>query len=198
MPSGYTYEITEGEGITFERFAISCSRAFLARMRDVGLDVDPETVYATIGDKGEFEKQLKEWKDRLNFLVRMKDNEIEKEVEDSYNKEVAMIEAMTKEAAEKKKKYEAMLAKVLAWEPPTEGHRGLKNFMTTQIRESIEFDCKGNYIAPKKRTGKEWFDSNVETAQSQIEYYKERVKESKVNEGLIWIQQLKASLKEPK
>ena len=37
MPTGYTHELHEGEEISFEKFVMSCARAFgaLVLMRDV-------------------------------------------------------------------------------------------------------------------------------------------------------------------
>lgn len=34
-----------------------------------------------------------------------------------------------------------MLDQVQLWQPPTDDHMGLKEFMIQQIEESIKFDC---------------------------------------------------------
>ena len=40
-----------------------------------------------------------------------------------------------------KTRYDAMESQVLAWEPPTPDHQGLKNFMLNQIVDSRKFDA---------------------------------------------------------
>lgn len=198
MATGYTYAITEGEGISFEQYAIGCSRAFLARMRDVSVNEDPEQVYLRADLSSGAESKLKEWEDRLQFLSKMTVDQAVLETEKEYNEEVAVRKKIVEESKDKELKYNAMLDKVLAWEPPTEDHRGLKNFMITQLRDSIQFDCNTNFTPVKKEDWNAWLESNLKSARSQVDYYKKNLAESKVNEGLIWIQKLKASLKETK
>ncbi|VTR91619.1 unnamed protein product [Gemmata massiliana] len=41
-----------------------------------------------------------------------------------------------------------MLEHVRAWEPPSTDHENLKQFMIDQLRESIDFDCRGEYREP--------------------------------------------------
>ena len=138
MPTGYTGDIEKG--ITFPAFAMSCARAFgaLITMRDEPSDAKipdefkPAPYYANAVKEAEAK------------LARLREMTV-REAAEEQAKERAKLRVQA--AREKKRqtkllnRYNAMLAKVVQWEPPTEEHIGLKNFMAEQIRESIKFDC---------------------------------------------------------
>ena len=64
----------------------------------------------------------------------------------SYQKELRYYAIYNKKNASLKRKYEAMLAKVNKWTPPTPDHENLKKFMIEQIESSIKFDCENNIV----------------------------------------------------
>ncbi|MES2733593.1 MAG: hypothetical protein V4714_17750 [Bacteroidota bacterium] len=96
-------------------------------------------------------------------------------------------------------KYLDMLAKVSAWKAPTPDHEGFKEFMSSQIEQSIKFDC-GDYETEIERlTGVEWIEFEVKKANGNIEYHRDRYeKDVKAAAARTeWIQQLKQSLGPP-
>lgn len=198
MPTGYTAAIADG--ITFKEYAMSCARAFgaLITMRDDAPDAEipeafePSDYYA---------KALNAAAARLAELNQMDEQSKLKEMEAWRDKQIADA----KDAIEKKKdlraKYDAMLAQVNAYTPPSHEHEGLKKFMAEQINQSIDFDCNDNYhekvlTEAATITADEWHVRNVAEAQRDVEYYtKHHAEELQRTEGRNrWIKQLRESL----
>jgi len=88
-----------------------------------------------------------------HYFVRLE--ALEKQLADIVNATTAELEArireerqaaveLRRERLEKnemlRERYETMLSEVLAWEPPSEDHRGLKEFMRSQLDTSIQWD----------------------------------------------------------
>jgi hypothetical protein len=90
-------------------------------------------------------------------------------------------------------RYAAMREKVLAWNPPSDDHLEMKNFMLQQIEKSFD-----NYKndPPTPMTGAEWLGEQVRHAQHNIEYQtKARADEIKRVEGRNrWVRLLRESL----
>lgn len=89
-----------------------------------------------------------------------------------------------------------MLAEVEAWEPPSENHTGLKNFMREQIEESIKWDCEIDE-KPMQETFEDWRKSLVEYYKDDVDYHLKRLEEEKTRaaENNKWSRQLFKSLK---
>ena len=199
MPTGYTAQITE-KGCTFEKFAMSCARAFGAcvDLRDstskhIPKAFKPSSYHANEVAAAEKKIQwlsgltseqaevlaLKEWKQR--------------------NKELADSIA---ETIRERDRYTAMLNKVLAWVPPTPDHVSLKKFMIEQIRETIQHDCNISEYRHEKATMRpltpaEWVAQEMAEAKEHLKYQQEELaKEIKrTNGNTVWVQALRDSLK---
>lgn len=178
MPTGYTAPIYEGEEMTFEQFALRCARNFgaLVSMREEPMD-------APIPDEfkvdAHYQKDYEEAKAAYeNFLQNPPTDE---ELEKSYARYVQKETDYAREANEKRasgrKRYEAMLAKVRQWEPPTPEHVNLKDFMIEQLTNSMNFDCRGEYM-PRicgkqehmeyERSGK-FYEDNLRVSKERLE-----------------------------
>lgn len=102
-----------------------------------------------------------------------------------------------------KSRYEAMLAKVREWLPPTADHVGLKDFMIQQLTESIRFDCSPNMDKydplPDPISGREWRAKRLESLTRDIEYHsKENVAEIACTNGRNeWLAELRKSVGSP-
>lgn len=72
-----------------------------------------------------------------------------------------------------------MLQKVHKWEPPTEEHRGIKNFMLQQLNDSIDADCKPHELSILTR--EEWIkqkqedDSLIDNIQYHLQGYQKAI-----------------------
>lgn len=139
MPTGYTAPLHDGEDITFEQFALRCSRAMGAAImqRDEHPDVE---IRERVVEDYEINRVTKAQKDlalALGWSLAEWQSKQEKEMADA--KEYALRYATDREAM--RSRYQAMLAQVEAWTPPTHEHTGLRDFMIEQIESSIKFDC---------------------------------------------------------
>jgi len=195
MPTGYTAPVQSGEITEFKDFALQCARAFgaLVMMRDEPMD-------AKIPDAFEpsdyHTRRLAEAKAELERLRSLTPEQIEAEAEKAWQTELDYHNKRVAETALQRKRYEDMLAKVEAWVPPTPDHTGLKEFMASQLRESIEFDCRDRE-PPKRKTSEEWLHAALKSALWNVEYHEKGQREEiERTEGRNrWLRELRESLK---
>lgn len=198
MPTGYTDYISKDDA-TFERFVMRCAKNFGAfvDMRDDSLDAEipPDLNKPSDYHKIELEKAEKKWE----VFLKLSLSDAERLSDEEYKRESERFAGYDKSRAELKKKYLAMLKKVKSWNPPTKDHVGLRDFMISQITQSIDHDCSPfpDDMLPKRMTATEWSDTQRKKIRWEINYHTEELcKEiQRCNERNEWIQKLVASLK---
>ena len=196
MPTGYTIDIKNG--IDFRTFALNCAREFGAcvTIRDApgGGEAIPDKFEASDYNV----TRIAESRSRMAALAKMSSAECNAEADAEYAKACAERELGLREIAGLRAKYEAMLAKVRAWTPPTEDHRGLRDFMASQLEESIRFDCGTSYYEtpPTRYSGEVWRARRMASLTQDIEYRHAElvVEKRRANERTEWIAALRASL----
>jgi len=195
MPAGYTYNIKDD--ISFEEFVLQCARAFgaLVSMRDekpnapIPDEFIPSTYHPEI---------VAELREELEQLEKLTPKEAELAVEKEYNNQLKRQKEQIDGVKKLKMKYVKMLQYVTEWEPPTDDHKELKDFMMSQIYDSIKHDCNLKYLEEKieKISGEQWLKDQIDTLNESIayhmEYYKKEVETCK--KRTTWIQKLKKSL----
>lgn len=195
MPTGYTADVQSGKVIKFADFAMQCARAFgaLVTMRDepTGAQI-PERFVPSKYNK----ERLAEAKKQLTALERMSPSEIETARDQEFADAMAYFEKREKERIEQKERYEAMLAQVRAWMPPSTDHADMKKFMEEQLIDSIDFDCGHPLGQPEKMTAKAWHEEALRKARWNVEYHskewaQEQERVAKRNE---WLRLLRESL----
>jgi hypothetical protein len=197
MPTGYTAPIEKG--ITFNEFVLGCARAFgaLITMRD-----DPAD--APIPDAFEVEKYHYEWVENAKAEVlrieALTEEECRAAAKKAYDDALAYRENSIREKNELRAKYDAMLADVRAWTPPSSDHVGLKDFMIKQIEESIEWDCDTSYYerdVPMLKPWDQWQREALNAARRTHANYEENLNKAIVaaQSRTRWVQQLRESLK---
>lgn len=200
MPTGYT-DIISREDITFEQFALRCSRAFGAtiELRDESLDAEiPEEFQPSTYHKEKLEEAEKELED---FRIKT-DEELQVELEVEFKENQAYYLSKIEEESKLKLKYYAMLAKVQAWVPPTVEHEGLKKFMIEQLQSSVDFDCKGDYyegeLNKPKDTLEEYRKKKLSKLEWNVNYHRENWDNAvaKIENTNKWLKELRVSLKE--
>lgn len=196
-PTGYTAALYEGEDQSFEDFAMQCARAFgaLVTMRDEPRD-------APIPDEFEpssyHEEGLAEARRRLEAVRGWTDERVEAEARTVNEVALAHHESMMQERRERRARYEGMLAKVEEWDPPTSDHVGLKDFMRSQIEESIVFDCSERE-PPETLSGAEYRARELTQAERDVEYHERHAREDRERAGkrTAWVKALRESLGAP-
>lgn len=196
MPTGYTAAIADG--ITFEQFAMNCAREFgaLFLMRE-------EPNNAVIPERFEpsdyHVEKIAEAKSTLESLKSISPDDAERRALDEYEREVLQNKEAIKKKERLKEKYEAMLKEAEAWIPPSEDHTGMKNFMISQIKESIDFDCDSSYYRREvpRLSGEEWINKNLKQALHDLDYHNKQNEEEieRTESRNVWLNKLRESLK---
>ena len=205
MPTGYTAPVESGEITDLRPFVLRCARAFgaLVMFRDHPVDsgVDWDHVEEQIRKDAEAtikwnRERLQEAERRRDRLDTMTDDEIHAEIRKDRDRAVQYWIEQERQKAEENAKYDAMLAKVLQWEPPTPDHTNLKKFMVDQLTDSK----RSHYPAPDPHlydiTPDEWRKKERDDIERDLEHYERRLKEHMgvVEERIQWIKALLDSL----
>lgn len=196
MPTGYTADIKDG--ITFNTFAMNCARAFGAcvMLRDEpgGGDKIPDAFEPS----NYHAQQVEKAQDALAEFRALTPSQHMREASKAWDAAETQRIVRLDEKRAQRKAYEDMLAKVKAWTPPTPEHDGLKEFMRSQIAQSIDFDCDESYCStPTVRlTGEQWAAQRLAHLQRDIAYHqKEHAEEVQRTSGRTeWVKALRASL----
>ena len=196
MPTGYTAGVQSGKVTDFSEFAMQCARAFgaLIMMRDEPSSAEiPERFEPSnfnLKRKAEAEAELK----RLEVMT---DEEIKVARDVAEAKRIADRTNYNDTKAEQKERYEAMLAKVDCWVPPTVDHAEMKKFMRDQLIESIDFDCSpSTWDEDPLPPAEDWHKNQVNKAHQDITYYEEKHNEevARTESRNEWLRQLRESL----
>lgn len=198
MPTGYTAEVGDGKVTDFNVFAMQCARAFgaLITMRDDPADA---AIPAEFAPSDYHVKALAKAREALASLRAMSIDQRQVAADTANAGAVASWDLHEAKKAETRKRYDAMVARVKAWTPPTGDHVEMKNFMLQQLSESIRFDCGPAYSKrPSPLQRDEWFAEAVAKAEHDIDYHtKEHAAEVKrCAWRSAWIADLRRSLQQ--
>jgi monoamine oxidase len=196
MPTGYTADLKDG--ISFKTYALNCARAFGAcvTLRDEpggGENIPDEFTPSDYNAKA-----AQKARDELAALLNLTPDQRERRAAKAWDEAETSRLMRLEDKRKQREAYEAMLAKVNAWTPPTPEHAGLHEFMRTQIEQSIDFDCGGDYgKTPTPRlTGDQWSAQEAARLNRDIGYHeKEHAAECKrAADRTAWVRALRAAL----
>lgn len=196
MPTGYTAAVVDGTITDLRSFALQCARGMgaLVTMRDdpwnapIPERLEPSTYNAD---------RLAEVQAELADLRAMGPAKWQQAADDELAERRAAYEKAKADNIEQRRRYDAMIALVEAWEGAPEG---LKPFMLEQLHTGRDFDCPAEwkwYGAPlDPMTGDEWKAQREQELMRQSAHHAaEHQKEVDRTEGRnAWIAQLRASL----
>lgn len=195
MPSGYTAPIISRPDYTFRQYALACACAFGAcvMQREDAHDDPPKHREVD----GYHAKALKEAEAKAFELSSMTIKQAKALADAEYRSALQRHDESARKDAATRARYEAMLAKVVKYKPPTPDHDGYASFMADQIRESIKWDCHDSGL-PMKLSGADWLKERRERAAHDVEYHSKHHQEEieRVAKANAWIDALYASLKE--
>lgn len=184
MPTGFTAPIYDGEDITFEQFANSYLRNFGIYQRFEGKYPNlsryeiPDKICPSDFYKKRYEEAKAEYEKHL--ATPKTKEELEAEYIIYVNGVIKSNEDRVKENEALKNRYNAMLSKVRSWIPPSEDYKGIKDFMESQLIESLDFDCRHVYvenIIPKDKWIQEQANRTdlIESMKYNLEHYNKSV-----------------------
>jgi hypothetical protein len=194
MPTGYTAAVAEG--ISFEQFVMRCARAMgaLVMMRDEPSDAPiPERFEPSTYSAG----KLAEARAELERLDALTPEQVAAEAAAYHAGALQRWTERTDKRHEQREQYEAMLDKVRTWAPPSTDHIGFKDFMVSQLTQTIDFDCGGTWDKePEELSAAAWLGQQVREAQKNVAYHtKANAEEIERTESRNkWIADLRASL----
>lgn len=198
MPTGYTDRIKDD--ISFKEFVLSCARAFgaLITMRDDSFDTPiPERF-----EPSDYHlKEQNKIKEEIEKVSKMDVIDARHEARKDYDREISYAKKRIDEMKGLKEKYQSMIMKVRAWQPPTPDHIGLKEFMIEHIEKSIDWDCDIKYYANQKIrlvSGEKWLSEKMSSLTRDLQYHiDEYIKEcERVESRNQWIKGLRNSLED--
>lgn len=143
MPTGYTSDIYNNRNVTLKDYIMLCARNFgvLIHMKEDSLD-------APIPDKIEpsdyYLKRAHQLEEKHKFIKENKktDDELYAQYKAEFYDEVNKRAEREKETYELKDRYLKMIKEVEDWEVPSSDYDNLKKFALSQLRDSLDFDCK--------------------------------------------------------
>ncbi len=207
MPTGYTAPVADGKITEFADFALTCARGFgaLVLLRDSDQSLEATKRYIAeeaylAGDGGYYARELESQKERVFRLRTLSDADALAEAIAEREEVRADNERSERERAETEDRYQAMLAKVAAWEPPTDDHWSFKEYMEEQLADSIKFDCSPfSMPVPEVTTGAAWREAKIIEGERRIarledDLAKERERETSRK---AWVEALVESLAVP-
>lgn len=202
MPTGFTSPIYDGEDITFEQFANSCLRNFGIYQRFEGKYPNlskyeiPDRIYPDSYHKKRYEEAKAEYEKHLACPKTRE--ELEAEYLSYVNDVTKRNEDRIKENEALKRRYNAMLSKVRKWTPPSEEYEGVKNFMESQLFDSLSFDCSAVYvekIIPKDK----WIQEQINRTDlvKSMKYHQEQYNRAVADaeENTQWLKTFSESIK---
>lgn len=202
MPTGYTCRVQDTEDLPFEEFLWDCARAFgaLIHMRDDSMDEKIK-----LPEESDWHKNsLKEAQSKLEKFQKMTLAQAKVERDQEHARAQKNAKESLAEKLQTRKRYERMIKLVEAWTPPTSEHKGLKEFMLSQLNNSVNFDCNNDYyegILKKKMVSpKEWLAAAIADAKHDIDYHTKKAQEEheETLKRIEWIMQLQHSVPIPK
>lgn len=203
MPTGYTAPVVDGEITELSDFVLNCARGFgsLVLLRDSDQSLEATRRYVAEGTYLEStsyeEGSLAKAYTRLAELQAMTDEQALAAAQAEADEVVASNARRLENVRLKRARYERMIAKVEGWEPPTPDHVAFKEWMLSQLRESVDFDCTPyGFTVPEVSLA--WRDDQINRTLKQIQDAKKRIEEARErNENRkAWVEALLDSLEE--
>lgn len=195
MPTGYTAKLVE-KGQDFRSFVLTCARGMGAciMQRDDPLDEPPK--HTTESDY--YTRALEKAKADLATLQAMNPEQQVTHGTQIHREAIKhAYEWLAKEQAQNAR-LDEMAAQVRAWEPPTDDHDGLKDFMLDQIKISRQdTDYIERSIQEKEgKSAQTFFVEALSKAVRDVAYYTEELRKEaeRTKARNDWIDRLYESL----
>lgn len=194
MPSGYTSGVADGTVTDLRSFALICARGMgaLIMMRDEPINVPiPESFQPS----DYHSRRLEESQAWVAELEAMSPDQVKASAEKWNEENEAYRIKLVAENNVRRHRYFSLIAQTEAWKGAPEG---LKDFMLSQLRDSLRFDVSDDPLryAPEAKTHAEWLSHELWEAKRRVQYHTfEHAKEvSRTEERNAWLAQLRAAL----
>lgn len=197
LANGYVHKLIE-DNLSFESFVWECAKAFGALDSQKEFDsLDLKSLYSSY-----YCDELQSHKEKLIFLQSLTEKQ---KLDFGKDKKYKEIEILTKEHVkflQDKDKIRLTLDKVNEWQPPSDNHLALKQFMLDSLKE-VSFVDDNYYIDLIKeasdKSDMQYYEDTIAKVQKNIEYYTVKHEEEKRNNKskLDWLETLNKSVQLP-
>lgn len=200
MPPEYIEEIQKG--IEFNDFVWKCVRAAFGPLISMPEEPHDAPIPKKLEPSNFYREKIVEIKKELESLSEMTIETAEIKAQEKFTSEVDRIQEYINKANDAREKYQEMLLKVKAWQPPTLDHFELKNFMVEQINRSIRFDCDTRCytnIEVPFLSAREYLAKERKRLMSELQYCikNDMVERESVAIRNQWLEDLRNSLTQP-
>jgi hypothetical protein len=180
MATGYTHPVRDGSCTDFTEFALSCARAMGAFIHQRDDDMRTKPRLPDPPDISRHEREVEEAVERLERARALSTEEIIAIIEREHADACAMRAEYRQTQETERQRYEAMIAKVEAWRIPAR-LESFRAFMLEQLRDSVKFDCDGDFYKddPEKPSVTEWRSREIAHAMRERAYHEERIEAEK-------------------
>ena len=196
MASGYTADVASGKITDFTEYALQCARAFGAciMLRDEPLsseipEFSPSDYHA---------ERLVESEKALADFLAMDASQRQAMHAKEHAKHVADADKWIAEKKVTLSRYNAMLEKAMAFEPPSAEHQQYAKFLVDQLTSSIECDCDESYYTELKQEVPFvlWEAAKISSLERSVEYHRNEHQQEveRTSQRNRWISQLKEAL----
>ncbi len=202
MPTGYTYRIIDEPDLTFSQFALDCARAFGAciDLRDEPRDTP---ILDEFKPSSYHQEALATAKKTVSYLQGLThEQRVAFGESEKLKRRQGLVESREK-CLLASQRLQQMRLQVAAWEPPSPDHVELKNFMLSQIDDTIKHDGSVSYEDTRLRDLEaqgplEFYGLALAAACAAVPYHEKRLAEDikRANERTLWVRQLRESLQE--
>lgn len=194
MATGYTCYIEDSPNPTFDQFLWRCAHAYvydssLSERIEIPEEYETDPYYT---------KQLADAYNRLDRAKKLTISNVKDEVKRRNEQAVEEWAKREKEWSALLTRYARMREQVEAWEIPTPEHKSLKDFMLSQIDDSVRW-VGGPRPRPTPVTPKEYISNAIESALRDVQYYAEQIQDDikKKKAWRDWLVALDKSVPQP-
>lgn len=198
MPSGFTYKVENGEMTDLNEFVWKCARGMgaLDHMHEDGPDIPIN--FSDTEPVEHCEKNLEHAKLERDALDMLSADQMRRHLEERYQSAHSDTVDCYDQWEEENGRYQAMLDKVQAWEPPTKEHEGFKQFMIGQLESSMHPARK----EPPKQAAPDWGTEEKRLRDGMLKdigYYEKHLAKAKERnqERMNWLTALDESVPRP-
>jgi len=145
--------------------------------RDEPMNALPPKPSATSSGEDYHLERLLKSRELLKGVASLSPEEIEEKAEAAYQASRSYFHERQARSLRDKTRYEAMLEQVRSWSPPTSDHSMFKEFMASQIEDSVKNDCgwldddQSWSKPPVKRSPEEWHREEIRALVDRSEYH---------------------------
>ncbi len=200
MPTGYTAGVMDGTITEFKDYAFQCARTFGALVTERDNPITPDLPTLEVGDY--HVASLREKEKEVKRLSSMTPPQIEKEFLKSKNRDIKYHTKGIKDQEKTLQRYLKMLEEAKKFVAPTDEHTSYRDFLISQLEESLNWDCGSTYHqeqlvkVKKKRSAKAWHKEQLDEAKYRLKYAKKSLKEEieRVKSRNDWLDQLRKAV----